>query len=99
MTESLKSRLTRTAATIPDLAELPARVDRKRGAELVTKFYFPISHRTLERWPLPVRHLNGKAVMETRDLLAMAASLLDAAPVLATCRQPTDGAHIRRGRY
>ena len=75
-----------TVAPVPDLSQLPARVDRKRGAELVTRFFFPVSHRTLERWPLPVRHVNGKAVMETRDLLAMAAAELEAAPFLANGR-------------
>jgi hypothetical protein len=58
---------------------LPARVDRKVAAEIVTRFYFPISKRTLEAWPLTWRHLNGKAICETDELLAEAQSKLDAA--------------------
>lgn len=72
----------------PDLTKYPARVDRRRGAEIITAEFFPISPRTLERWALPTRRVNGKALMETRDLLAMAAAQLEAAPVLATGRQP-----------
>jgi hypothetical protein len=64
-----------------DIADraLPARVDRKVAAEIVTRLYFPISKRTLEAWPLTWRHLNGKAICETNELLAEAQSKLDAA--------------------
>ncbi|MBX6386923.1 MAG: hypothetical protein IRZ07_28755, partial [Microbispora sp.] len=60
------------AAAIPDLRALPVRVDRRAGAELVTRFYFPVSHRTLEAWPLTWRRVNGKAVCETAELFAVA---------------------------
>ncbi len=68
-------------ARLGDAADraLPARVDRKVAAEIVTRFYFPISRRTLEAWPLTWRHLNGKAICETDELLAEAQSKLDAA--------------------
>jgi hypothetical protein len=71
--------------TNPDTV-LPTRVDRKTGAELVTRHFFPISPRTLETWPLPWRHLNGKAVCETTDLFALAQAKLDAAPSTRSTR-------------
>ena len=67
-------------STFPDIAALPVRVDRKTGAELVAKFYFPVSPRTLEAWPLMTRQVNGKATVATADLFAYARQKLDAAP-------------------
>ena len=69
--------------------ELPARVDRKVGAELVTRYFFPVSHRSIEAWPLAWRHVNGKALAETAELFAFAQSKLDAAsPIRGGRRQP-----------
>lgn len=65
------------------LLDLPVRVPRKRAAEIVSKHVFETSHRTMERWPIPVRHLNGQAHFETRDVLMEAFRRLHAAPVLA----------------
>ncbi len=67
---------------VPDLTTLPARVDRRAGAALVGRFYFPVSHRTLEAWPLSWRRVNGKAVCETAELFAAARVKLDAAPTI-----------------
>jgi hypothetical protein len=61
-------------------SKLPARVNRTRGAELVTERFFPISPRTLEAWPLTWRHVNGKALCEVDELFALAQAKLDAAP-------------------
>ena len=58
----------------------PIRVDRRTAAALVTQLYFPVSHRTVEGWPLVVRHVNGKATVETAELFAFAQAKLDAAP-------------------
>lgn len=63
-----------------DLATLPKRVDRRAAAELVSRLYFPVSHRTVEAWPLVTKRVNGKAIVETRDVLAYAKAKLDAAP-------------------
>jgi hypothetical protein len=62
------------------LATLPARVDRRNGAELVTQHFFPTSHRTLERWPLPWQRVNGRAVTRTSALFREAHTRLTAAP-------------------
>ena len=49
----------------PDFSALPRRVDKRTAAEYVSHYYFPISHRTIESWPLQVRYANGKALFET----------------------------------
>ena len=61
---------------------LPCRVDRRAAAELVTRLLFPVSHRTIEAWPLNARLVNGKAIIETVELLDYARAKLDAAPVI-----------------
>ena len=66
----------------PALAGLPARVTRRVGAKIITDQLFPVSHRTLEAWPVRVQRVNGKALMDTAELLAFARSKLDAAPVI-----------------
>lgn len=68
------------APGLPDLSTLPVNVDRRTGAELVTRYFFPISRRTLERWPLAGRAVNGRLVFPTADLFAHARALMDAAP-------------------
>ena len=62
------------------LNELPARVDRQDGAALITQLLFPISPRTLERWDVEWQLINGKALAETRKLLAKAQRMVDEAP-------------------
>jgi hypothetical protein len=76
-----------TAAVLPPslielLADLPTNVDRRTGAELVTKHLFPVSHRTLEAWPLPTRNVNGKAILATVALFEHAYAMLQSAPVI-----------------
>lgn len=61
---------------------LPNRVDRKTGAAIVTRLHFPISPRTLERWPLSWRRINGRALVETTELLAEAQRRVDEAPAI-----------------
>ena len=82
--------------TTPDLAALPVRVDRKTGAELVTRFYFPTSARTLEAWHLPVIYANGKALIETADLLDFARRKIEAAPKIMGGRPPRRNSLARR---
>ena len=66
----------------PNLADLPVRVDRETGAKLLSKYFFALSPRTLERWPLTWRRLNGKAHCETAELFAIADTILAKAPPL-----------------
>jgi hypothetical protein len=58
------------------LARLPVRVDRRTGAAIVTQFFFPVSRRTLESWQLPTAHANGRALIETKDLIEAAEAKL-----------------------
>ncbi len=66
----------------PDLASLPVRVDRRTGAELLARYFFPCSHRTLEAWPIRWRLVNGRALVETAELFAFARTKLDEAPAI-----------------
>lgn len=83
MKETTQAHATlQTAATKTAPTPLPVRVDRRTAAELVTRHYFPVSPRTVEAWPLTIRHVNGKATVETAELFAFAQSKLDAAPAI-----------------
>jgi hypothetical protein len=64
------------------LATAPTNVDRRTGAELVTRHLFPVSYRSLEAWPLPTRRVNGKAVIPTAALFELAYAKLSAAPMI-----------------
>jgi hypothetical protein len=66
----------------PEIAKLPAHVDRKEGADLVRRFYFKVSPRSLERWPLGWRVVNGRATCPTIELLMEARRRFDAAPII-----------------
>jgi hypothetical protein len=86
----IAKRALKTSAALPDLSELPVRVDRETAAKLLNKYYFRIHRRSLERWPLAWRRLNGRAHCETADLFAVAEAMLaDAPPVVAVIVQPT----------
>jgi hypothetical protein len=70
-------------AAAPNLRELPVRVDRETAAQLLTMYFFRTHRRTLERWPLAWRILNGRAHCETAELFAIAeAKLAEAPPVM-----------------
>lgn len=75
----------------PDAEDLPKRVDRRTGAALVNKHFFPVSSRTIEAWPIPTKLVNGKATMATADLFAYAQEKLDAAPEIMGGRKKTVG--------
>ncbi|WP_043367500.1 hypothetical protein [Belnapia sp. F-4-1] len=67
------------APPTPDLSQLPVNVDRKTAADLVTHYFFQISPRTLERWPVPAVVVNGKAMSPTAAILAHAQLVMEAA--------------------
>lgn len=79
-----------TGSGVPDLSTLPVNVDRQRGAALVTRYLFPVSHRTLERWPLTGRVVNGRLVFPTAELFAHARTLMDAAPPIRGGKRAAD---------
>ena len=59
-----------------NINNLPARLDRRTAAAVITCHYFPVSHRTLETWPIRWRIVNGRALAETEEILAFAAKKL-----------------------
>ena len=63
----------------PDVSTLPALVDRRTAAALVTQHYFPVSPRTLEAWEVECVRLNGKALAAPAQYFAVAQSRLEAA--------------------
>ena len=86
MTDIEKRALKRGAA-LPELSELPVRVPRDVAAALVTKYFFKTSPRTMERWPVTWRQLNGRAHAETAEIFEHATSVLEAAPVVMAGRR------------
>jgi hypothetical protein len=76
----VEKRALKGGARLPDLSELPVRVDRETAAQLLTKYYFRTHRRTLERWPISWKLLNGRAHCETAQLFAIAESMLAQAP-------------------
>jgi hypothetical protein len=70
------------------LAEQPPNVDRRTGADLITRHMFPVSHRSLEAWGLPTRNVNGRALVSTVTLFEVAFAKLGAAPLVMSGRRP-----------
>jgi hypothetical protein len=58
---------------------LPRNADRRTLAAIISHEFFPISHRTIERWPLVVRRVNGHAITKTSDGLTIAENKLSKA--------------------
>lgn len=65
------------------LAQYPPRLTREQAAKAISRHFFPIKKRTLERWPLPVTILNGKACLSAAEVFAEAQRRVDAAPPIA----------------
>jgi hypothetical protein len=64
----------------PDAAALPRHLTRKQAAAVVSKWFFPLSPRTLERADLPyIRFAGSPALIETAALLDWAQARLAAA--------------------
>ncbi len=54
----------------------PRFLTRKSAAALVSKLYFPVSKRTLERWPIAARRVHGRALLERDEVIAHAEKLI-----------------------
>lgn len=59
---------------------LPKYADKRTAAAIITHLYFPISPRTLEKWPLTVRRPNKAAIFAVEELIEIAKERLNAAP-------------------
>jgi hypothetical protein len=58
---------------------LPQYADKQTAAAIITHHFFPISTRTLERWPLTVRRPNKATVYEVDEVMAVAEAKLNSA--------------------
>ena len=74
----------------PDLTAYPVRMDRNGLAAFITKHFFQVSPRSLERWPLTWRHVNGKAHADTAEAAVVAQAMLDAAPPVRGGKRAAD---------
>jgi hypothetical protein len=48
---------------------LPTYADKATAAAIITHHFFPISPRTLERWPLTVRRPNKATIYDLRSTI------------------------------
>ena len=82
--------LERFAARLPgnrNASELPKLLDQDTASKLFKDAYgVSISPRTLERWDLPSRRINGRKAIEIEDFAAEAERRLDAAPKIQAGR-------------
>ena len=59
-----------------DQNNLPDRMDRRMAAAVISRLYFPVKPRSLEKWPVRWSLVNGKALADTEEILAFAAAKL-----------------------
>ena len=83
-----EKRAQKRGGNAPYLSDLPVRVPRDVAAKLVSQYFFQVSPRSMERWNLAWRRVNGRAHCETADAFAVAKSMLDAAPPVMGGRRP-----------
>ena len=90
MDSTLPARLERRLETAPHYS------DRRGLAQLHNELFGPISPRTFEEWPLTWQLVNGRAVTNTRDAIALANARFQAAPKYRGGRAKcaTAGAHV-----
>ena len=50
------------------LSQYRQHLTREEAAAAITQHFFPIKPRTLERWPVAIRRLNGKACLLAREV-------------------------------
>jgi hypothetical protein len=71
---------------MPGDAELPSFATRDELARHISATRFSISRRTIERWPISVRTINGRTRLDTAKALAYADVLIASAPAVARGR-------------
>lgn len=55
-------------------------ITREEAAELISREFFPIKKKTLEKWPLTVRRVNGRALVSVDEVRAVCAAKIKSAP-------------------
>ena len=73
-----------------ELSKLPRNGDRRMLAQIITQLIFPVSHRSLEVWPLTWRRVSKKAVASTEEALRHAWRMYDAAATRTASPQAVD---------
>jgi hypothetical protein len=63
------------------LPSLPRNADRRTLAPIITRLIYPLSHRSMEIWPLDWRRVNKHSVAATEQALRHAWRIYSAAPV------------------
>ena len=58
---------------------LPRYADRKTIAAIITHSFFPVSHRTIQTWPLTVRRPNRAAIYDVAEAMEFAERKFDGA--------------------
>jgi hypothetical protein len=56
--------------------------DKNQLAEIYNRYFGPLSPRSLERWPIIWRTVNGRNVSSVRDFLALAKTRFESAPLI-----------------
>ena len=56
----------------PIVATVPLYISRREAADLVSKYFFRVSHQTIARWGLPMWHLAGRPRLQTAEVLSVA---------------------------
>lgn len=67
--ESFPVTVDKNGIARPDLAAMPARLDKVTAAAFVSRFYWPVSPRTLERWTARTVKAGGRRLWPVRDLV------------------------------
>jgi hypothetical protein len=52
--------------------KLPDYIGRRKAADVISLYYFPVKHRSLEKWPVKYFLVNNKALAKTVDILSVA---------------------------
>jgi len=82
------ARTPRNAATLdlppePDPDRMPImHGDKTQLAEIHSRYFAKLSPRSLERWPITWRKVNGRNVSSVRDFLALSKRRFDSAPLI-----------------
>jgi hypothetical protein len=64
------------------MIETPRFIGRRTAAELVSTRFFPVSARTIQRWPLATRRIHGRALLDREEVFAYAETIIRSAPAV-----------------
>jgi hypothetical protein len=98
--QALVTPMNRTIRLRPELQALADRLPafvtlHYQAPEIVNRFLFTVSKRTLERWPMPRWKLNGLAHVSTIELLTVADGIIrEAGFVLPNYEEPATTAPV-----